>query len=231
MMTPARLREIEFKFVVADKKAFHQLVEHLRLSASVLDHGVNQTNHFFDSRTFCLRQSHFAIRLRQEGTNHILTLKAEQQPDSSEIAVLTDRIEQEAELPHETAQALLQGMDTPQQVIRRYFEDSSSAPLQFIQSACGDQALIHIGEFVNHRIRLPRVRIPVGKYWETIEFELDTSTFPNGRIDHELEIEISEHSDAAAMEAALIELFEQAGIDWYSAPSKAERFFNALAAG
>ena len=225
---PARSREIEFKFAVADKQAFRQFVEYLELSTSLLDRSVRQINHFFDSETFCLRDHHHAIRLRQEGERYTLTLKAEQQ--AGPAAVLSDRTEHEVELPNTTALALLQGNTSPQQVIRQHFADRSSTILQLIQSACGDQALVHIGEFVNERVHLPPVSLPVGASVETIVFELDSSTFPNGKVDHELEIEISEDQDATAIQAALIEHLKRAEIEWSSAPSKAKRFFRALAA-
>ena len=94
-----------------------------------------------------------------------------------------------------------------------------------INAACIDQDLVHIGKFNNVRIHLPPVTIPVANSSEKLVFELDTSTFPDGNIEHELEIEITEHSNAADIEAALIELLHQAGIEWHAAPSKAERFF------
>lgn len=229
MTLPARAREIEFKFAVADKQAFRRLLEYLDLSASILDHGVSQINHFFDSEAFCLRDHHHAIRLRQEAQRYVLTLKAEQQ--TSPAAVLSDRAEHEVELPEAVALALLQGISSPRQVIRQHFSDRSSTVLPLIEAACGDQALVHIGEFTNERIYLPPVSIAVGENAETVVFEFDTSTFPNGNVDHEIEIEISENQDATAMQAVLIELFDQAGIPWSNAPSKATRFFRALAAG
>ena len=225
---PARGREIEFKFAVADRQAFHQLLEYLDLSASILDHGVSQINHFFDSETYCLRDHHHAIRLRQEAQRYALALKAEQQ--TSPAAVLSDRAEHEVELPEAAALALLRGVTSPRQIIRRHFSDRSSIVLPLIQAACGDQALVHIGEFTNERIYLPPVSIAVGENEETVVFEFDTSTFPNGNVDHEIEIEISENQDATAIQAALIELLDQAGIQWGSASSKATRFFRALAA-
>lgn len=224
----AHSREIEFKFAVDGKQAFIQLLEHLKLSRSLLDKGVTQTNHFFDSAELCLHKNHFVIRLREEGENRILTIKGKQQKDAGGISVLTDRIEQEVVVPHEAALALLRGTIPARQVIKQHFGDRSSAILQMIASACQENDLVHIGKFENIRVHLPPVDLVIGDKSTTVEFELDTSTFPDGSIDHEFEIEITEHSDADNMEAALIELFQQAGIEWNSAPSKAERFFSAL---
>jgi len=221
-------REIEFKFAVNGKQAFLQMLEHLNLSSSLLDHGVTQTNHFFDSQELCLHNNHFVVRLREEGENRILTIKGEQQIRTDGNAVLTERVEQEVVLPNETALELLRGTITARQAIKQHFGDRSSAILQMITSACHDNDLVHIGKFENIRVHLPPVDLTLGETSATVEFELDTSTFPDGNVDHEFEIEITENSDAEKIEAALIELFRQADIAWDSAPSKAERFFSAL---
>ena len=221
-------REIEFKFAVHDKRAFIQLLEHLHLSRSLLDKGVTQTNHFFDSPSLCLHKNHVAIRLREEGKNRILTVKGAQRKETEGTSVLTDRIEQEVVLPHESAQALFNGNLTARQAIKQHFGHRSPTVLQMITSACDETELVHIGKFENIRVHLPPVDLTIGGTVTTVDFELDTSTFPDGNVDHEIEIEITEHSDAENIEAALIELFQQAGIEWDSAPSKAERFFSAL---
>jgi len=223
-----RGREIEFKFAVADQQAFRRLLAYLNLPDALLDQSVKQINHFFDSAAFCLRHHDLAIRLRQEAERYRLTLKGEQQ--ASEGTVLSNRIEHEVALPNATALALLQGTTDPRQVIRRYFDDSASTMLELIQSACGDASLVRVGDFINERIHLPPISLPTVESAARVVFELDTSTFPDGVVDHEFEIEISEDHDATNLQAALIELLKQAGIDWSSAPSKARRFFRALAA-
>jgi uncharacterized protein YjbK len=225
---PTPPREIEFKFAVDDDQAFHRLVRHLQLPDTVLDQGVTQTNHFFDSPQLCLRNKHSVIRLREQGEKRILTVKGEKTTRSSNHAVLTDRIEQEAEVSIDAATALLQQRTTPQAVIAQYFADRASDILQAIDSACHGQTLVHIGQFENVRIHLPETGLDIGGASEMVEFELDTSTYPDGRIDRELEIEISEHANADAIETALTGLLAQAGIEWHSAPSKAVRFFGAL---
>ena len=223
-----RGREIEFKFAVADTQAFRHLLAYLNLPDALLDRGVRQINHFFDSTTFCLRQQALAVRLRHEAGRYRLTLKSEQQ--SRVETVLSDRVEHEVDLPDATALALLRGTTGVRQVIRQHFDDSASTVLQLIHSACVDAPLVHVGEFINERIHLPPVDIPIVDSTANVVFELDTSTFPNGAVEHEFEVEIAEDQDAAAIETALIGLLEQAGITWSSAPSKAKRFFSVITA-
>lgn len=225
----AQSREIEFKFAVADRRAFDQLIQHLKLPGSLLDGGVTQTNHFFDSPARCLHENHFVIRLREAGGINTLTIKGERQTEDIDSEVLSSRIEEEVDIPREAADDLLSGRISPLQAVSEHFKSRSAALLEMIENACDRQDFVHIGQFNNLRIKLPPVSLHAEGADETVVFELDTSTFPGYRTDHEIEVEISAHVDAALIEAALIDLLRQAGIEWQSAPSKAVRFFAALA--
>jgi uncharacterized protein YjbK len=222
-------REIEFKFGVRSRRAFEQLVGHLGLPESLLTEGVTQVNHFFDSQALCLHKKHFVIRLREQKEKNILTVKGEQSIQPQGSSVLSNRIEEEVVIPRLAAEDLLNDRLSPLQAISDHFKDSSASIVQMIKTACNDQELVHIGEFSNVRIHLPPVMLAVANTSETLEFELDTSTFPDGSVEYEFEIEITEHNNAASIEAALVELFQQAGIEWQPAASKAERFFATLA--
>lgn len=224
----AESREIEFKFAVDGHEAFERLLRQLELPASLMNSGVTQTNHFFDSTALCLRQHHFVIRLREAGGTYALTLKGERSNGTSRSGALSSRIEEEVLIPHAAAEALMKGDLPPQQAIRDHFADRASTLGNMIDRACGGQKLVPIGRFINERIHLPPVDLPVGKASETLVFELDTSTFPGNRVEHEIEVEIRAHSDAAGIETALLELLQEARIEWRTAPSKAVRFFAAL---
>jgi uncharacterized protein YjbK len=227
MKSPSR--EIEFKFGVSGTQAFYQLVEHLKLPASVLTEGVTQVNHFFDSPSLCLHKKHIAIRLREQNDRNLLTIKGEKTLQPKENSVLSNRVEEETAIPGQAADDILNGRIAPQQAIEEHFKSKSAPILSMINTACNGQGLVHIGEFSNVRIHLPPAALPGANSGEKLVFELDSSTFPDGSIDHEIEVEISEHTDAALVESALVDLFKQAGIEWHSAPSKAERFFASLA--
>jgi hypothetical protein len=54
--------------------------------------------------------------------------------------------------------------------------------------------------------------------------ELDRTEFPDGRIEHELEVEVPPER-AEAARAALVRLFAQVGLPWRPATSKVERLF------
>ena len=223
-------REIEFKFGVPDRLAFERLIKHLGLSPDHLEKGITQTNHFFDSSALCLRNQGFVIRLREQNGAPILTIKGEQQSPQEGSGVLSNRFEQEVGLPAETAGKMLAGKLPPREAIARNFGSDAGTLLDIIENACGGEALVHVGAFRNVRIILPDTELTLVDISERVTFELDTSTFPDGSVDHEIEIEITPHSPASDIESALIDLFRHAGIDWFPSPSKAKRFFAALAA-
>lgn len=226
MTTPSR--EIEFKFGVRDRHAFDRLVEHLNLAESVLSEGVSQVNHFFDSQGLCLHNKHSVIRLREEKDKNILTIKSEHALQQNSNSVLSDRVEEEVALPRQAAVDLLHGVITPQQAIKDYFKTRSAPILQMIETACHIQEMVHIGQFSNVRIHLPTVSLALDGTREKVVFELDTSTFPDGSVEHEIEVEITQHIDAESIETALLDLLQRAGIEWHTAKSKAARFFDAL---
>jgi uncharacterized protein YjbK len=227
MKSPSR--EIEFKFGVSGTQAFSRLLQHLKLPVSVLTEGVTQVNHFFDSLSLCLHKKHIAIRLREQNDRNLLTIKGEKTLQPKQNSVLSNRVEEETAIPGQAAEGLLHGRIAPQQAIKDHFKTKSVPILSMIDTACNGQRLVHIGEFSNVRIHLPPVALPGANTGEKLVFELDSSTFPDGSIDHEIEVEIAEHIDAALVESALVDLFRQAGIEWHSAPSKAQRFFAAIA--
>ena len=221
-------REIEFKFAVSGREAFHRLLQHLTLPASLLDSSILQTNHFFDGPSRCLHHHHVAIRLREADGSYALTIKGEHAAEVTASGVLSNRIEEEVIIPPAAAESLLHGRLAPRQAIADHFADRSAALLEMIENACHDQDLVYIGKFSNERVHLPPVILPIGNASETLVFELDTSTFPGNRIEHEIEVEIKAHCDATGIETALIKLLGEADIAWHTAPSKAVRFFAAL---
>lgn len=224
-------REIEFKFGVSGTSAFERLLQHLELPVSLLHSGVTQTNHFFDSPSWCLHEHHFVIRLRDTGGSYALTIKGEHTSEETASGVLSNRIEEEVMIPQAAAEGLLRGKLSPRQAVSDHFAGRSAALVEMIENACQGQQLVRIGQFTNERIHLPPVSLTVGDSREQLVFELDTSTFPGNRIEHELEVEIKAHSNAAGIEAALIALLREAGIEWHAAPSKAVRFFAAIESG
>ena len=144
-------REIEFKFAVSDSQAFDRLLQYLKFPGSLLDTGVTQTNHFFDSPARCLHTNHFVIRLREANGSNVLTIKGEQQSHASGSEVLSNRVEEEVTLPRQDAKDLLDGKVPPREAIRQYFGHRAAPLLEMLDKACAEHALVHIGQFNNER--------------------------------------------------------------------------------
>ncbi len=220
--------EIEFKFSVKDSSAFTKLVDYLDLPRSVLENPIDQINHFFDSPASCLHGHQLALRIRQEDGSNILTIKGDKQSVSDSSEVLTERIEEESALSAETANALIAGSMPVEELVQQQFSSRAPQLVETILSACSGQRVQYLGKFRNQRIQLPPVTLNAADYEASVEFELDTSYFPDGNIDYEIEVEISADSDSEKIGEGLIELLKNAGIDWGTAPSKAVRFFQAI---
>ena len=220
--------EIEFKFAVDNAKAFNDLVVRLDLAESVLNNSVTQVNHFFDSPSLCLQQADLAVRLRVQNKNNIFTIKGKSNYHSEDRQSLSERIEEETSIPDHAAHDLLEGHIAPSDIIKQYLPSHADTLQEMIEHACNNEPLNYIGMFRNERIILPEYTLETGNISTNIVFELDSSTFPDGSIEYELEVEISDTTHADDIHHALTNMLEQAGISWKTAPSKAARFFARL---
>ncbi len=220
--------EIEFKFAVDNAEAFNNLVVQLGLPESVLNNRVTQVNHFFDSPSLCLHDADLAVRLRVQNRKNIFTTKGKSSYHAEDRQELSQRIEQETSIPDHAAHDLLEGHITPEDIIKQYLPSHANTLLEMLEHTCVDEPLKYIGMFRNERIILPEYKLEAGELSTKIVFELDSSTFPDGSVEHEIEVEISDTTHADEIRRALTTLLEQAGISWTTAPSKAARFFARL---
>ena len=218
-------QEIEFKFLVDDPAAFE------RLTADVGDvpfqNPVLQVNHFFDTVGHRLAEVGIALRLRQEGEGSaarwIVTAKG---PKDSSDPLIAARPEEELEVDSEHAAAILAGSASP---LERIAEERPRSPLLArLAAALGEEPLMHAGAFENRRARLGPVDIEAEGRVHALLFELDTTTFPGGRVDHEIEVEVRATEDAESLRGHLVGRLARLGIGWRTADSKAKRFRKAL---
>ena len=87
-------REIEFKFAVHNACAFPRLIQYLGMPLKLLESGVFQVNHFFDTESLSLYSAGSMVRLREHSGRFTLTVKQMSAADSGE-SVLSNRIELE----------------------------------------------------------------------------------------------------------------------------------------
>ena len=187
---------------------------------------VTQTNHFFDTEQRALGSAGWALRLRAEGPRFLLTAKgpkraAQTGGGGDEITV---RPEVEVELPADVARAALEGRGDPLEPLASQGADVV-AELRSLAAGC---ALVHVGSFRNRRTRLGPVALAAGPEAVEVVLELDRTEFPGDVVHWEVEVEV-ESTQAAVVGRALEQLLARAGVVGRIAPSKAQRFFRALA--
>jgi len=97
-----------------------------------------------------------------------------------------------------------------------------------LRARAGTAALVPLGSFENERRRIGPLAFPPGSSGPELWFEFDTTHFPGGVVERELEVELPHDASPAAVERGLRELFAALELPFESAPSKAERFFALL---
>jgi len=222
--------EREFKLCIPGEPAFAALLARLG-GSHVLS--VLQVNHFFDTTAFDLRRGLVALRLREEGEEFTLALKgpALAGPELAEPGLadpgLTERPEEELALEEPLAAAILAGRHSPLEPFRTRDLERNTLVRRAIELVAG-APLRRIGAFENERTRVGPLTFPPGSRGPKLVFELDRTTFPGGRVERELELEVPEGVSPPDVQRGLEELFGSLDLPVESAASKAERFFAAL---
>jgi len=213
-------REVEFKFRVDGPEAFEALA---RAAGSKPSAAVLQTNHFFDTPGRALAGRRHTLRLREEDGRFLLTAKG----PGERAGALTSRAEEEVEVPKPEAESILVGGRSPLAALEARADPRARELLATMRAIVGATPLRHAGAFQNERARLA---VALGAAGRTIPvtFELDRTTFPGDQVHYEVEVEIA-GTDAAAVERALHDFFATANVTWREGPSKARRFFDAVA--
>ena len=214
--------EIEFKYKLPSAQALSAV--EAAASGERLSQ-VTQVNHFFDTEDFALNRAKLVLRLRQEGERFVLTGKGPAQESAD--GLLTTKVEEEEEVSAATARALLAGERAALEVLRQSGKAPSRQKLcEAMDRARAGRPLTEVGQFTNVRTKVAHHLRSVG---EDVVLECDETTFPGGVTHYEVEVEIGASTDAAAAAKELEALLRRAGATLESAPSKAKRFFAALA--
>ncbi len=217
--------EHEFKFRVDAEADLDALVAEVTDSSSPVPPPSRQTNHFYDTRDWRLRDARCALRLREEAGRFLLTAKGKGiREDAGPLAV---RAEEEILVEPEEARAILAGECSPLLLLIERIGEPAPALLSTMLASVEDRVLLEVGAFRNDRRRLGPIALPVAGGELEVLFELDRTEFPGGRIHHEIEVEV-EAGDAELARTALLDLLARAGVTWRPSTSKAKRFFDIL---
>jgi len=224
---PATPSELEFKIRCDDINSFKALGRHLPDVGDVLAAPTaSQVNHFFDTTDWALQRAGCILRLREEDGAFVVTAKGPSESTGDEV--FTSRLEEEVAVDSARARQILNGKLSPLDALKLRHGGEHTNLTSRLARALGERPLYHVGAFRNERRRIGPVTLPGDGPELSVVFELDRTEFPHGRVDYEVEVEIAA-GDAARCRAALMSLFEKAGIPWRTAPSKAARFFGTLA--
>lgn len=214
-------QEVELKLAVPDAAALQAI---RRAAGDGPAETVRQKNAFFDTPDLTLHRAAYVVRLREEAGTYTVTAKG---PESRSMdGALTRRAEVEVTVGAGTARALLEGAADPLDVLEAASKEAQSvtAPIREVVSG----ADLHIvGRMDNERCR-QRTTVEVAGREVHLLLELDTTTMPDGGVDHELEVELDASVDPETARRAIEQLLREAGVEGTPSSSKAKRFFERL---
>ncbi len=200
--------EYEVKLDLGDQAKYERLVA----SLGTPQFEIQQENYFFDTSEGHLLELHWALRVRTitkvgaekslDSTSAEITFKGPQEGDGE----LSARSEINAELPLATATAAIAGgFDLTVLKLE---------PIEAVRKLIGESKLIPLVSFRNRRIVFdmrPDCDFPL---------EIDMTTFGEGSVRYELEMEFPERieSDLAQATAYIKRLFESLDIPYLAQP-------------
>lgn len=224
------IEEIEIKYRLDSQEALNSLEKRASEIFPGAVKEVEQTNFFFDTPDFRVKKNGVGIRLRKEDDHFFMTLKG---PRSSrkepEMQKLTSRLEFEAEITAQDAQALLNDRVDPISVVEgiaiadERMSKTRRHLVAIVHSAAPNASLRLIGSFTNNRRILP---IQIDGCDMKLEF--DRTHFPDANIHFEVELEIPSMDHLPEAENFLLDLFKQVGREPGLQKSKSERFYQFL---
>ncbi|MBU8932466.1 MAG: CYTH domain-containing protein [candidate division Zixibacteria bacterium] len=162
-------REIEVKL---DLESFTNYLKFVGFIGQ-LDNEVRQVNCFFDTEDGVLSGSGWALRVRTEAQTGLVTLKGDNS-GSDKVAI---RDEIEASIPFEIAGDVI--------ALKHDILDLDIAPIVYVKEKFGQISLARLVRFENHR---QRKEFQLGDHTYTLE--VDTTTYSDGSVGYELEVEL-----------------------------------------
>jgi uncharacterized protein YjbK len=215
--------EVELKLALSSRD---ELLAFRNLVGGKAAPPVVQENHFFDSADRVLDRAKHACRLRREGEKLIVTVKGPGK--RSQAGLLIERAEEEIEVSAAQAALMLKGQESP---LAAFAVRTGRRPavLADMDRLLEGRSLTILGCFSNLRTRIEAL-VAIHGQPRALVFELDQTTFPGGKVDYEIEVEVPRGVDAGALRQVIEDLCRRAGITPRRAPGKLERFMKALKA-
>lgn len=174
---------------------------------------VTQYNLYFDDATEGWRGHGMSVRMRREAAAVTLTIKTKRVDQGDFV----QRAEWEAPVPPACWDRLVAGTEAPGPYVRALLTAKQARVPENL--AC--DALRPLGMSVTKRQNFGLAN--------GLKLELDTTSYPDGTVCYEAEMEVPAHVDRARASTTLRELFDQAGVAWrVTKTTKQSRFRAAL---
>ncbi len=179
-------REIEIKLNLESFTNYLKLIGFL----GKIDKEEQQVNGFFDTEDKKLASDGWALRVRAEDRVGLVTLKGMNTAD--DIASVRDEIEEE--IPHGLALEILE--------LKYDVMSLDIEPIRYVKDTWGDIAVAKLVHFENNR-KVKAFKICDYMY----DLLLDTTHFPDGSVDYELEVEVDNEQQVEVVHDYLQKLF------------------------
>lgn len=209
--TDPRPVETELKLLVDDRAALESVLALLgpEIAPRIQD------NLYFDTVDGSWGRLGYAVRLRAEGDRRRLTVKTRGEAAGAFVA----RGEWETDVDGATAERLRDGGSVLRDAVVRLLADHGADLPDDLRAT----DLVPRGSM--HNVRR-RATLPGA---EGLVVELDETTYPNGDVRHEVELEVPDVGVTPAAARALREVFDRAGVAWRpSQVTKRERLERVL---
>jgi len=204
-------QETELKLVVDDRAALDAVLAHLGPARATK----HQDNLYFDAVDGVWGSAGFAVRLRDENDVVRLTVKTK----GTDAGDFVARGEWETSMDPEAAVALREGGEALLEAVRALLDAHGATVPDTLAAA----PLVAVGSMRNVR---RRATLP-GQ--DDLTVEADETTYPNGDVRFEVELEVPDVARAPEASQALRSAFERAGVAWRpSRVTKRERLERVL---
>ena len=180
---------------------------------------IRQFNYFFDTKDMRLNKSDWALRVRIEERDSAKSIaRVTAKGKSTQIESIASRPEYEEEIPLESANAIVAGsLD---------FTELKLKPLEVLSEFFGSDKLIPLLSFENYRWIFPYVSESDKSESNELELALDKTSFGDGHIDYELELEGRDPEFLISVEKSMRNLFEK--IEAPFIPQRISKFKRAM---
>lgn len=205
VVKPADSVEIEIKL------RLESFMDYLKLVGLLcpIDDEIHHTNAFFDTEDRRLARGGWALRARAESHRGLLTVKSI--PTEAGMAIMRREIEEE--IPRSLALDIL--------ALQHDIMKVEVAPIQFLRKEFPKVSPAKLIQFDNVR---QFKKYPIGDREYTLE--IDKTSFSDGSVDYELEVEFEDMTQREKIEGALEKLLKSLGIAF--ARQSESKFHRAL---